>query len=107
MQNAFVFNLLQLGDYERALDQLRFLEAGGASPSIVANNRAVVHILQGELELAAGLLQEVLEQDPDNHEAREKLQLVRSKMGQQLAARAEAVASDRASANVIGYIMGK
>ena len=81
LYSAFVYNLLQLGEYDRALAHLATLEERGAPLRMVWNNRAVVYILQGEFKSASAALQEVLAVDPQDREALANLQYVHSQMG--------------------------
>jgi len=87
LQSAFVFNLLQLGHYGRALAQLQTLEDRGAPAPMIGNNRAIVFILQGALEQAAEHLERVLALYPEDPEATANLALVQSRRGQVVAAR--------------------
>ncbi|MBI2505116.1 MAG: PorV/PorQ family protein [Candidatus Latescibacteria bacterium] len=98
LRSACIYNLLELGEYTWALAQLDTMEAQGAPLQTVENNRAVVCILQGELEKAADHLQQVLAADPTDEEALSNLQVVQSRMGQapvELSAAASAVSKDK------------
>ena len=85
LHNALIFNLLQLGYYNRALAQLALLEDRGAPLPMVENNRAVVCILQGLFAEAAVHLERVLTLYPTDKEAAANLTLVHSRLGKQAA----------------------
>ena len=82
LRASFVYNLLQIADYERALSQLDVMEEHGASMKEVENNRAVVNIMQGDLASAESRLQQVLAKEPEDRSVRRNLEIVRARMGQ-------------------------
>ena len=86
LHNALIFNLLQLGDHDRALTQLALLEDRGAPLPMVENNRAVIRIMQGLFAEAAVHLERVLALNPADKEAAANLTLVHSRLGKQAAA---------------------
>ena len=82
LRSSFVYNLLQVADYDRALAQLDQLEERGAPMKTVENNRAVVHIMQGDLKQAALRLEGAIALAPGDAEVNRNLQIVRTRMGQ-------------------------
>jgi hypothetical protein len=83
LQEAFLFNLFQLNQYERALAHLDGLQEQGSMPlAAVENNRSVAYIMLGELERAQQGLQRALAADPGNPEAMHRLEIVNSRLGQ-------------------------
>jgi len=82
LQNAMVFNLLEFGEYDQALERLDALEIQGTAPTSVANNRAVVYIVSGQMAEAATQLQLVLALDPGDEGAKHNLKIVRTHLGE-------------------------
>jgi len=82
LQEAYLFNLYQLNEYDRALAHLDSLEARGMPTAMVQNNRSVAYIMLGQLDRAQEVLQLVLAAEPGNMEAMHRLQIVNSRLGQ-------------------------
>ena len=81
LHSAYVYNLLQLGAFDRAVDHLAELEKRGAPDQLVWNNRGIIFILQGQFDAAATTLQQLLEIYPQDREARANLEYVQAQLG--------------------------
>jgi hypothetical protein len=81
LHSAYVYNLLQLGAFDRALDHLAALEERGAPDQLVWNNRGIIFILQGQFDAAAATLQQLLAAYPQDREARANLEYVQAQQG--------------------------
>ena len=81
LHSAYIYNLLQLGAFERALDHLTVLEKQGAPEQLIWNNRGIILILYGKIAEAVAILQHVLEIYPQDREAQANLQYAQAQLG--------------------------
>ena len=81
LHSAYIYNLLQLGAFERALDHLTVLEKQGAPEQLIWNNRGIILILYGKIAEAVAILQHLLEIYPQDREAQANLQYAQAQLG--------------------------
>jgi opacity protein-like surface antigen len=99
---TIIYNLVQLGEYERALSDLDSMANLGADPLTTGNNRAVVLYLHGRIESAIEAWQHLRGLYPDDADVTQNLNIAR---GQRISA-ARAVEPGRKGRSVITGLKG-
>lgn len=81
LRNAFIYNLLQIGQYDRALSELDILAQQGIPTVDIENNRAIIYVRMGDLEQAEAHFQLALAEAPDDEFIKGNLDYIRTRLG--------------------------
>lgn len=82
LQEAFVYNLVQLGEYEQALLALDERAGHGLHQKALGNNRAIIFLLQGDTEKAKQLWERLLALFPEDEDIKNNLQIAQTRIFQ-------------------------
>ncbi len=80
LRQALIYNLVQLGEYQQALQELE-KDAAQSPDRKMDNNRAIVYHLLGDSEKALQLWEQLLALFPEDRDIQSNLQIARTQIG--------------------------
>lgn len=81
IRNALIYNLVQIGQYNRALSELDVLAGQGIPAVDIENNRAIIYVRMGDLEQAERHFLAALAEVPGDAFIQGNLDYIRTRLG--------------------------